>query len=122
MKVAGINRDGRNKGEIIELTPQAKAVEAVKDAIVQRPLDPECMNWLSDIKIDDVRSFKKGDALKDKWSNNDYHVRGSATCHLRHMATDTIRNPRKIQFELEFSDALDGMGQPDVEIKEFTIN
>ena len=123
--IAGVSRDKRNRGDVIELVPEKKALLAVKDGLANH--DRWHKEWKgklafgTKIEFEDLKFSKKGNPLKKKWANNTYNGRGTVKVHLRNMESNKLLEPKSMQFKINFSDSLDTNGIPDLSIDNFQI-
>lgn len=106
------------RGKINEMTPEGKAVEALKEALslsggfgIKGTL---C--YATDIKLDSVSTYQQGALLNKLFANNSYYAKGTAVIHTRDIATDTIGPKFKHSFRLKFNDKLDPQGLPDLDV------
>lgn len=123
--IAGVSRDKKTRGDIIELSPEKKGSLAIKDALANH--DKWHDKWEGKLafgtKIDfsELTFSKKGSALKKLWANNVYSGRGSVKVHLRIMESNKLLEAKVLPFKISFSDALDVNGIPDLSIDKFEI-
>jgi len=122
VKIKSIKRDGNNAGEITELSAEEKVPLTLTDALARHDWeDIKASAWFTDIALTSVRFFPKGDLLKGKWQNNTYQATGSIKLHLRRLDPDRLMAPKTKTFSLEFTDALDPIGQPDTKVVSLTL-
>lgn len=119
MKIAGVHKSGKNKGDPIELTPVEKVPLAVKIGAASH--DPDFAISVMDIKIGATRHYQKGDPLKKKFQHNNYVSEGEGTFAFRRKTTDTLLEPKRRKFKVEFCDCLDSYGMPDLKVEKFEL-
>lgn len=119
MKIAGVHKTGKLKGEAIELTPAEKVPIAVKMAAASH--DENFAISVSDIKLGATRHSPKGDPLKKKFQHNSYVAEGEGVFAFRRRAGDVLLEPKKKKFKIEFCDCLDNYGMPELKVDKFEL-
>ena len=121
--IAGVSKNKKSRGDIIEMTPEDKVELAVKDAMAHHskwfPNWGQKLAWCTKLKISDSRYSAKGNLLKKRYANNSYTARGSLMAHLQE--GHSIFEPRLREFEITFCDCLDDNGIPDLTVEKFKI-
>ena len=115
MRIKGI-KTGKNKGDVIELTPEDKLKEAVKMACSEGKHFDGYLTWATNIKTKDLNVVSAGSPLKGKYANNLYTAAGSAAINFRNIAKDQVEPPKTMDFEVKFKDVTDSWGMPDLEV------
>lgn len=122
MKIKAIRRDAGNSGEVVELSAEEKVPLTLKDALAAYPeFEGKCIAWHTDLSTSNVNFYSKGSSAKNKWQNNHYVASGSALIHTRNLSPDKLLAPKKRNFNIEFEDCLDPIGQPDTRVIKFTL-
>jgi len=119
MKIAGVHKSGSLKGEAIELTAAEKVPLAVKLAAAD--FNPDFAISVEEIKLGATQQFKSGNPLKKKFQNNNYVSEGEGTFMFRRRTTDTVLEPKKRKFKIEFCDCLDQYGTPELKVTKFEV-
>ncbi len=119
MKIAGVEKSGKNKGDAIELTPVEKVPLAVKMAAAAH--DENFAISVSSIKLGPTKHTPKGSPLKKRFQNNSYVSEGEGVFAFRRRTTDTLLEPRKKKFKIEFCDCLDQYGMPELKVEKFSL-
>lgn len=122
MKIKGIHRDGKNSGEIIELSAEEKVPLTLQDGISKyEEFEGKFLAWTSSPSLSNVRFYPKGELLKGRWQHNHYIATGSVVLHMRKLDPDRLLAPKKRTFLLEFEDCLDPIGQPDTKVTKLVL-
>lgn len=127
MKIKGVHRTKKNYGEIIEFSAEEKAPLALKDAVAVYPdFDGKHMTYVRNVNLQNVSSSQKGEPLKGMWQNNLYYANGTAILHRRSLKTQSdgtfpMLQPLHVEFEIEFEDVLDNIGQPDLKVNKVLL-
>ena len=117
VKIKGIQRDGNNQGEILELSAEEKVPLTLQDGLSKHSeFEGKCLVWFTEPTLTNVNFFSRGALLKGKWQNNLYKASGTAMFHMRKMSPDRILAPKRKKFSIEFEDCLDSIGQPDTKV------
>ena len=123
MIIKGIRGGKRNRGEIIELSPEEKVTEALQAGLSRGDAGGFDGFLVSVLKPSvalsgDVAFNPKGYALKKTWQNNSYTARGKCKLRRHNIEKNYIMEPKDYSFEIKFEDSLDDLGQPDLKITE----
>ena len=122
MKIKGIQRDGVNNGEVIELSAEEKVPLTLQDGLSKyKEFEGKYLVWFTGCVLSNVNFFPKGELIKGKWQNNHYKATGSAMFHLRKLDPDRLLSPKKRNFSMEFEDCTDPIGQPDTKVTKLTL-
>lgn len=127
MKVKGIvtqkydKKRNLYKGDVIELDADAKAVEAVKDAVKLQSVDGETMCWAESVEAGALATTPKGDKFHNKYSNSTYRVSGKVVIRTLNLKNDKLQPAKEESFDIVFCDCLDALKQPDLKVEEFKI-
>ena len=129
MKAQGImkkkydRKSGLNYGDIIELIPDRKVEEAVKDAVKGISKEGEAVCWAENIEVgSDLHFNSQGEKFFSKYNNNYYKASGKVVIRTLNAKTDKLRPAKTYKFKIEFCDCLDTINQPDLKVKEFSID
>jgi hypothetical protein len=125
MRIKGVSKKKGSRGEVIELNASEKAKEAVKLAVTLDAFkdDADFLYYVNDKSFTlegEVSKTPKGNKLKRKWENNNYTATGEAIFAPRNIASGKLHQQKKKKFKIKFADILDGMGQPDLKVTEFS--
>ena len=128
MKVKGIVTQKYDKsrnlhrGDVIELTPEEKAVEAVKSAVSEMSVPGETMCWSEGTDIPGPVSLNaNGEKFHGKYTNGTYRVSGKVVIRTLDVKTDRLKPIKESDFDLVFCDCLDALNQPDLKVESFNI-
>jgi hypothetical protein len=118
MIIAGI-KPTPNGGEVIQCTPEQR----VKAAVTAAAADywDNHVTYVSNVNVKELAANMAGDKLKRKYDNNRYVASGTAIVGRRELTTDTLLNPREVDFEIAFNDCLDENGLPDLKLDKVTF-
>ena len=119
MKIKGVMGGSKNRGTPIEFTPTEKPEVAVKARI---PLEaPEGQQWWAEsVKVSSTNHTPLGTPKTGKpFANNSYVADGEVTIRALVHEGDKYLPAQKKNFHIEFQDAVDDMGMPELEIKTF---
>ena len=121
MKVKGIVNSGSKKGSVIELSPDEKVLEAVKEGVTGTN-DLENIHWVEGkIRKLELNTISAGQPLRGLFVNNYYEASGEVSI-TRSNAVKDKKFPRKpYSFVVVFQDVLDSWGQPDLKIEKFEL-
>jgi hypothetical protein len=119
MRIAGVTT-GRNRGDVIELTPEAKVPAAVGLAAATCDQLAAFAVTTDSIKVLTVTHQKEGDKLRKLWENSRYKATGTAQFWFRDRVKDIVHQPRAAEWAIEFIDCLDAWGMPELKIVSFT--
>lgn len=127
MKIKGIHRKpnrktGKRAGDVIEYSPEEKIPLAVKEAVINQA--PEGCQWLPcDIAVDKFNFIPlKNKAIEDKrFTSNAYSANGKVYIKTLVHKSDKLFPKKEHSFSIKFEDALDYLGQPDLEVTEFNL-
>src|SRR5690606_12720460 len=100
MKIAGTHAKGSLKGDVIELTPVEKVPVAVTVAAAVH--DPDSVISVSEVQLGATKHSAKGDLYKKRFQNDSYVSEGEASFTSRRKTTDTVLEPKKKRFKVEF--------------------
>lgn len=121
MRIAGV-QTGKNRGDVIELSPDQKVVEAVKLAAATAPEFSGFSVTVVEITVA-ANSFQtQGPLLKKLWANNRYQASGSAKFWFRDQVKDKVHAPKTATWSIEFIDTLDNWKMPDLEVLSFKVD
>lgn len=127
MKAKGIVMQKHDKkrnlyrGDVIELSTEEKAVEAVKDAVKGESAPGETVCWAESIVIDSVTANSKGEKFHGKYSNATYRASGKVVIRTLDAKRDKLKTSTERSFKLEFCDCLDPLNQPDLKVESFEL-
>jgi len=120
MRIAGVKSGPVGRGDVIELTPEKKFVEAVKMEACELPGKDDkyagLLVFARDVIIQNLHYTAKGSPLKDKWQNNSYEGEGTGLFYRRDLATDRALSPVAAHVKIKFEDVLDRSGMPDLKV------
>ena len=118
MIIAGI-RPTQNGGEVIQCSPEQR----VKAAVTAAAADywENHITYVSGVNVKELVTNMAGDKFKKKYDNNRYVASGTVTVGRRELTTDTLLNPREVDFEIAFNDRLDENGLPDLKLDKVTF-
>lgn len=131
MKIAGIvrngkpRRDGKRKGDVIELSEEQKVPIAVQMAVSKGAADGEvwctCRNGF---EMKDLKFIKNDiDHLgKKNFANNTYSAKGKVLWWKTRLDSNKKSKAKEAEFKIQFKDCLDSYGQPEIKVTEFTMN
>ena len=116
MKIKGVK-----KGDPIELSPEEKAMEAVKEN-VSKGTDKDHMYYCEGVTIDKVDTQSLGVRKDDKkFAHNAYRANGKVVIRRYKPSSDALFPKETKNFVVSFRDKLDNMGMPDIEVTEMTL-
>ena len=120
MKIKGVGT-GKSKGNPIEYAPEEKSPFAVKDAIVAA--SPEGERWWSEKVVITKMSFtaKELPTKQKGYASNYYLAEGTVILRRLELAKDRYKRAEEKKFHIEFEDALDEIGMPDLKVTKFDI-
>jgi len=119
MRIAGV-MTGKNRGDVVQLTPAAKVPEAVRLAAATCDQFNDFAVTTNEIKVASFTHQKEGDKLRKEYENNRYKATGTASFWFRDRAKDIAHQPRTAEWAVEFVDCLDAWGMPELKIVSFT--
>lgn len=110
-----------SKGDPIELNPEEKAIEAVKETISTKA--PEgTMCYCEKVSVEGVNVTSLGIRKDDKkFANNAYSAKGKTVIRRYKPDSDTLSPAETKSFTVSFRDKLDNMGMPDIEVTDMQL-
>lgn len=131
MKIAGVVRDrrprkdGKRKGDVLELTKEEKVPLAVQDAVRDSSPDGEVWCTCKDgFELKDLK-FVPNDVPhigKKNFANNTYIAKGKVKWWKTWLHTQKKSKDTEAAFTVQFKDVLDDYGQPELKVTEFNMN
>jgi len=121
MKIRGSHASGKKKGTPKEYTPEEKVPLAVKEAV--RAKAPEgYLWWTESIDVEKSTHQKKSAISPHNFANNSYMAEGKVIVRPFRQKVDRLYPTKKGKFKIQFEDALDSIGVPDIKINKFELN
>lgn len=109
------------KGDPIELSPEEKAMEAVKERVTQSA-DKDHMYYCESVVVDKVDTQSLGVRKDDKkFAHNAYRAQGKTVIRRYKPSSDALFPKETKNFTVSFRDKLDNTGMPDIEVTEMTL-
>ena len=125
MKIKGVYKDKKRKGEPIEYEPAEKVPLAVMDGLIKEA--PKGEVWYAEggpkaISLDETKFQFTPRELKSKkkFANNAYKAEGKVKLRVLDKK-DKLRPVKEKTFKIEFCDCLDSWGQPELKITKFVL-
>lgn len=124
MKIKGVKGGRRQRGDVVEYTPEEKIPLAVKDAVKALNKD-DMVYWADKVVVKNHQVHPKSpDALKkkargrDRFANNVYTADGEVTVRPCNHIINKLKPKQSGTFKITFEDFLDNMGMPDLKVKD----
>src|SRR4051812_9461994 len=117
-----VTRKGRNRGDVIEYSPEEKVRVALGIGISKSDTFEEHLVHAKNIEIQSIQIHANGDPLKRLWQNNAYLARGRIEVARRHMAKDRVLRPQTFDFSIKVEDCLCPNGLPDLKTSELVLD
>ncbi|NDC24982.1 MAG: hypothetical protein EB078_10550 [Proteobacteria bacterium] len=118
MKIKGVT-GGKNRGNVVEYTPEEKPEVVVRDHIpTVAPTDE--LWFATKVDVTSLQHSPKGIGNKT-YADNAYQAEGEVVIRVLKTTTDEYLTPRTKHFSVEFEDCLDGNGQPDMKVTKFEL-
>lgn len=120
MKIKGTYGVGKNRGEVIELTPAEKVTIALKEAVAEH--FDGYRTSVKELKLGPMSTAPQGDPLRKKWSNNSYTASGEALVTRHRLSDGAVLQDKKVDFTIRVRDALSSNGLPDLKLDELKLS
>lgn len=120
MRFKGTHTAGKNRGDVIEFMAEEKVLEAAKLALSEHFVPEGYRAYATDLRCLSFSSSPIGGLLRGKWQHNSYHAEVAGVVNRVDMAKDQLLAGRPMKFAINFEDALDKNGMPDLKIKTFS--
>jgi len=113
---------GKNKGDLIELSPKEKASIAVNEGVSGLQNFEDHHVFVTKVVVSRLDQTTNGAPLRSRWANNLYSAEGKALYHRRHLGSDAVLEPKELGFNIQFKDTLDANGLPEIEILSYSLS
>lgn len=111
-----VTKKGKNRGDVIEYSPEEKIRVGLGLALAQHESLQEYLVHPAKVEIKGLEVSEKGALLKKLWKNNSYAAWGRVEVSRRHKAKDRILRPETFEFSVQIDDCLCHNGLPELKV------